>query len=91
MPSPTFGLSSGSVERQDYDGLRASLAGGSLAARLYAKWLTAFLDWVERFFGDAGMADKTLFPHARLGHFRPGWHDSDGVPLALEAFPWSVT
>jgi len=24
----------------------------------------------------------------RLGHC---WHDSDGVPLALEAFPWSVT
>ena len=27
----------------------------------------------------------------RQGHFRPGWHDSDGVPLALQAFPWSVT
>jgi hypothetical protein len=53
-----------SLERQDYDRLRASLAGGNLAARLYAKWLTAFLDGVERFFGDAGMADKTLFPHA---------------------------
>jgi hypothetical protein len=49
----------GSIERQDYDKLRASLA-----ARLYAKWLTAFLDRVERFFGDAGMADRTLFPHA---------------------------
>ena len=54
----------GSLERQDYDKLRASLAGGNLAARLYAKWLTAFLDQVERFFGDAGMADRTLFPHA---------------------------
>jgi hypothetical protein len=54
----------GSIERQDYDKLRASLAGGNLAARLYAKWLTAFLDWIERFFGDAGMADRTLFPHA---------------------------
>jgi hypothetical protein len=36
----------GSVERQDYDKLRASLKGGNLAARLYAKWLTAFLDWI---------------------------------------------
>jgi hypothetical protein len=54
----------GSLERQDYERLRASLAGGSLAARLYAKWLTAFLDWIERFFGDAGMADRTLFPRA---------------------------
>jgi hypothetical protein len=54
----------GSLERQDYDRLRASLAGDNLAARLYAKWLTAFLDGVERFFGDAGMADRTLFPRA---------------------------
>jgi hypothetical protein len=54
----------GSLERQDYDKLRASLAGGNLAARLYAKWLTAYLDQVERFFGDAGMADRTLFPRA---------------------------
>ena len=30
----------GSIERQDYDRLRASLAGDNLAARLYAKWLT---------------------------------------------------
>ncbi|MDQ6868232.1 MAG: hypothetical protein M3178_07435 [Pseudomonadota bacterium] len=54
----------GSDERQDYDALRASLAGGNLAARLYAKWLTASLDGIERFFGDAGMADRTLFPRA---------------------------
>jgi hypothetical protein len=54
----------GSIERQDYDKLRASLAGGNLAARLYAKWLPSFLDWIERFFGDAGMADRTLFPRA---------------------------
>jgi transposase-like protein len=24
--------------------------------------LTRFLDWVDRFFGDAGMADRMLFP-----------------------------
>ena len=58
------GAPEGSIERQDYDKLRASLDGGNLAARLYAKWLTAFLDGVERFFGDAGMADRTLFPRA---------------------------
>jgi hypothetical protein len=29
-----------SLERQDFDKLRASLEGGNLAARLYAKWLT---------------------------------------------------
>ncbi len=54
----------GSIERQDYERLRASLKEGNLAARLYAKWLTKFLDWIERFFGDAGMADRTLFLHA---------------------------
>ncbi len=54
----------GSTERQDYEKLRASLEGGNLAARLYAKWLSKFLDWTERFFGDAGMADRTLFPRA---------------------------
>ncbi len=54
----------GSIERQDYDRLRASLKEGNLAARLYAKWLAKFLDWIERYFGDVGMADRTQFPHA---------------------------
>ncbi len=58
------GKPEGSPERQTYAKLRASLAEGNMPARLYAKWLTIFLDWVERFFGDAGMADRTLFPHA---------------------------
>jgi hypothetical protein len=35
-------------------------------ARVYARWLTTFLDAVDRFFGDAGKADQTLFPHAFL-------------------------
>jgi hypothetical protein len=52
------------AERQAYDALRDSLSGGNLAARLYARSLTSFLDAVDRFFGDAGMADRTLFPHA---------------------------
>jgi hypothetical protein len=53
-----------SVERRDYERLRASLEGENLAARLYASWLAVFLDWIDRFFGDEGMADRTLFPHA---------------------------
>jgi hypothetical protein len=52
------------AERRAYDALRDSLAEGNLAARLYAQRLTRFLDWIDRFFGDAGMADRTLFPHA---------------------------
>ena len=54
----------GSLERQDYDKLRASLAEGNFAARLYTEWLTDFLGWVDCFFGDAGLADRTLLPHA---------------------------
>jgi len=54
----------GSPERQAYDRLRASLAEGNLPERLYAKWLARFLDWVEKYFRDTGMADRTLFPHA---------------------------
>jgi hypothetical protein len=55
----------GSIERQDYGRLRASLEGGNLAARLYAKWLRAFLDGVDKFFeGKEPKAHRTLFPHA---------------------------
>jgi hypothetical protein len=58
------GAKDDAIERQDYDRLRASLAGDNLSTRLYVKWLTKFLDRIERFFGDAGMADRTLFPRA---------------------------
>jgi hypothetical protein len=54
----------GSLERQAYDALRASLATGGLPARLYSRWLTALLDAVDRFLGDTAMAGRTLFPHA---------------------------
>jgi hypothetical protein len=49
------------AERQAYDALRNSLAEGNLAARLYAERLTRFLDWVDRFFGDAGTAGQRAF------------------------------
>jgi len=63
------GSRKGSPARQAYDHLRESLSGGNLVARLYADRLRAFLDAVDRFFGDAGQADGTLFPHAFwLGH-----------------------
>src|SRR5215472_18495305 len=62
------------AERQAYDALRSSLAEGNMAARLYAERLTRFLDWVDRFFGDAGMGGRTLFPHAFwLKTPRPLW------------------
>jgi hypothetical protein len=53
-----------SPERLAYVRLRKSIAEGGRPARIYAEWLTKFLDAVDRFFGDAGMADRTLFPRA---------------------------
>jgi hypothetical protein len=35
-----------------------------MATRLYSRWLTTFLDAIDCFFGDANMADRTLFPRA---------------------------
>jgi hypothetical protein len=52
------------AERKTYDALRSSLAQGNMAARLYAERLTRFLDRIDDFFGDAGMPNRTLFPHA---------------------------
>jgi hypothetical protein len=52
------------AERRAYDALRNSLAEGNIMGRLYAQRLTTFLDAIDRFFGNAGMADRTLFPHA---------------------------
>jgi hypothetical protein len=54
----------GSRDRRGYDALRENLVTGGAAAHLYARWLTAFLGGVDRFFGDAGIADRTLFPRA---------------------------
>src|SRR5215467_2077392 len=50
--------------RDAYEALQSSLSGGNLASRLYADRLTKVLDAVDRFFGDAGKADQTLFPRA---------------------------
>ena len=53
-----------SPERTAYVRLRNSLTEGGKPAVLYGRWLTRFLDAVDHFFGDADMADRTLFPHA---------------------------
>jgi hypothetical protein len=58
------GRPKGSPAREAYERLRASLSGGNLASRLYADWLPKCLDAVDRFLGDAGVADRTLFPRA---------------------------
>jgi hypothetical protein len=55
---------SGPHERRAYTELRNSLAQGGLPARIYAERLKVTLDAVDRFFGDAGMADQTLWPRA---------------------------
>ena len=51
-------------ERNEYDALRQRIAAGNWIAREYARRLNVFLDAIDRFFGDEGMADRTLFPHA---------------------------
>ena len=51
-------------ERRAYAALRQSLAQGGLPARIYSERLKVTLDAVDRFFGDAGMADRTLWPRA---------------------------
>jgi hypothetical protein len=43
-------------------------------AAVDTEWLTKFLDAIDRFFGDAGMADRTLFPRVfRLKTPAPLW------------------
>ena len=54
----------GTRERADYDALRQRIAEGNRVEREYARRLTHFLDAVDKFFADAGFADRTLFPHA---------------------------
>jgi hypothetical protein len=58
------GARKGNPARAAYDALRESLSGENVAARFYINRLRAFLDWIERFFGDVDMADHTLFPRA---------------------------
>jgi formylglycine-generating enzyme required for sulfatase activity len=58
------GAPEGSSEREAYVRLRASLAKGGIAGRLYVGRLTRFIGAVDRFFGDAGMASRSLFPKA---------------------------
>jgi MFS family permease len=51
-------------ERAAYDALRLSLIQGGLPARIYSERLRAVLDAVDRFVGDAGKAEGTLWPQA---------------------------
>jgi hypothetical protein len=54
--------------------LRRHLKAGWLAAETYTQRLTAALDATDGFFGDASMADRTLFPHAfSLRTLAPLW------------------
>src|ERR1700730_8918576 len=70
----------GSPERAAYDRLRENLSGGNLAARLYAQQLKRLIDGIDRFFGDVGMANRTLFPRAfGLNNPAPLW-----TPQALD-------
>ncbi len=54
----------GTREREAADGLRERLEQGGGAGKIYEKALTRFLNAVDRFFGDADPAVKTLWPRA---------------------------
>jgi hypothetical protein len=54
----------GPQDRRAYTALRQTLTQGGLPARIYSERLRVVLDAVDRFFGDAGMADRTLWPRA---------------------------
>lgn len=57
-----------------YNALRRRLAQGGRPARIYAERLRVALDAVDHFFGDASMADRTLWPHVFWLHTRaPLW------------------
>jgi hypothetical protein len=55
------GKPAGSPERQAYEDLRAKLAEGATPLRIYERSLGTFLDWTERFFGDAGTKGQRAF------------------------------
>lgn len=54
----------GTRERKDYDALRQRIVLGNWVAREYSHKLTIFLDALDNFLGDEGMASRSLFPHA---------------------------
>jgi hypothetical protein len=54
----------GPHERAAYSALRQTLTEGGQPARIYAERLKVTLGAVDAFFGDAGMADRTLWPRA---------------------------
>ncbi len=54
----------GTRERKIADGLRRRLKQGGDASKIYEATLTRFLNAVDRFFGDADPAVKTLWPRA---------------------------
>ena len=55
---------SGSAERRMFDKLKTQLEAGGAIGEIYSTRLKAMLNAVDRFFGDADPAVKTLWPHA---------------------------
>lgn len=52
------------AERSGYDALRNSLSESNRIPHIYRRSLKLMLDQMDRFFGDAGMWQHSLFPHA---------------------------
>ena len=58
------GAADGTPERLAYDNLRARLSDGGSPTLIYGRLLTAFLNGVDRFFGDHDKAHLGVFRHA---------------------------
>ena len=58
------GAADGTPERLAYDNLRARLSDGGSPTLIYGRLLTAFLNGVDRFFGDHDKAHLGVFQHA---------------------------
>ncbi len=87
------GFAARSPERERYNRLRAALKGGGRIAPVYERMLRRTLDAVDRFFGDADQAERTLFPGAfGLRQRAPLWtaQSYDRCLLIALAYPVAV-
>jgi hypothetical protein len=82
----------GSLEREDFERLRESLAGDNVATRFYSRSLSIFLDQVDCFFCDAALASRASFlpRFLRLRSAAPLWTGAALDRCLLIAFLYPI-
>ena len=81
----------GTAKREGYADLRRRLSAGGTPAMIYARRLEGFLNRVDRFFKDAGKANRTLFPHAfGLKRAAPLWTSPSYIQCLLIAMVYPL-